>query len=72
MISRRWKSILLFESVADWVVSRLVGQGHIVVLTAETEALRWQLVNVGLGVLLRRAVGLQLAWNSVHWQVVVH
>ena len=49
-----------------------VGKGLVVILVSQTEAVGRQLVLVGLSIGLGGAVLLQLAWNTVHGQVLVH
>lgn len=73
MVAGNWQYILLVGRIAKVAVCNgLIGQGNVVVFTTEAETLGWQLVDVGLCILLGGAVGLELAWNTIDRQVVVH
>lgn len=72
MVSGCRKCIILVSRTAKVLVGRLVRQRLVRVLVAQSVTLRGHLVQVRFRVLLRSAVSLELASDSINWQVVVH
>ena len=72
MASGSWQLIVVVWRHVVCTRRCLISQRLVQIFATQSEAVRWELVLIGLRVLLRRAVLLEFAWNAIDGQVFIH